>query len=109
MTRISVKGQLLGAKSTVGTRLRKLREACDLTQRQLAGRLGVDQTTVSRREDGVVPVTVDVVNETVAHLDRKYLGWVLTGAGEPPVAPQPDRSVDLTKPDAGRQGGGGHG
>jgi DNA-binding XRE family transcriptional regulator len=47
------------AKPIPAARYKKLRESLDATQGEVADLLGVDRTTVVRRETGKFPVTVE--------------------------------------------------
>lgn len=53
----------------VGTRLRTIRLGRRLTQEQLAERVGVDSKTVSRAENGVHTITIDLVARFARALD----------------------------------------
>ena len=55
-------------------RIRDLREDCDLTQREVAEFLGIQQTVYSRYERGFQTIPVEHLEEAWNDLYEKYLG-----------------------------------
>ena len=61
--------ELLAQRRDIGARLRKFREEAKLTQAQLAEKMQVDDTTVSKIEAGKWNFTIDFLNLFIENLE----------------------------------------
>lgn len=83
-THIPVKGQLLDfAKLTFGQRLLIARQSAGLTQKALAGVLGIAQNQISVWEAGTSGPKRDRL-PAVASAVKSTMEWLLEGRGKPP-------------------------
>jgi len=74
----------LAAALRVGIAIRDAREAAGVTQTELAARMGVAQSAVSRIEAGRANITVEMLTRIAAALGAPLS--VKLGAGEVPLA-----------------------
>jgi transcriptional regulator with XRE-family HTH domain len=92
---MAVNRQLQIDRGLLGGRIREQRKALGVTQEGLAKTLRVDQTTISRWEDGKIGMSVDDLGR-LAHSLNKHITWFL----RPREADEPLREpARLTKPD----------
>src|SRR3990172_6390114 len=64
-------------KSLLGTRLKQAREAQEMTQEDLAARLGIHRNTLSRYERGELGISTDLL-VTIARLLKRPVSWFLS-------------------------------
>jgi transcriptional regulator with XRE-family HTH domain len=83
------------SKKDVGARLRRLREARDISQVELAKRLGVTQSNISEMERGIRSVTADLAVKLSRTL-RVSIDEILVG-GSDAAEKTPLRSVKLLR------------
>ncbi len=100
--RMAVNRQSLVDRGLVGGRIKERRKAMQIRQEDLAEALGVDQTTVSRWEDGSIAMSVDDLGR-VAHQLKKHITWFLRprepeelGARNPDSRAKGQRRTKLT-------------
>lgn len=94
----AVKGQFLSGREAMGKRLKDRRVEAGLTQVELAKILDVSQETVSRRETGTVPISLDDLHE-IADVLQASVGWF--GSGQEP-RPGPYRPTEKPSRTAGK-------
>jgi transcriptional regulator with XRE-family HTH domain len=82
------------SKKDVGARLRRLREARDLSQAKLAQRLGATQSNVSEMERGIRTVTANLAVKLAKEL-RASIDEILVGNGASEKTPL--KSVKLLR------------
>lgn len=85
--------------SDVGARLKRAREARNLSQVALAKSAGVDQTTISKAERGKLDLG-DTTAGRIADALGVSVGWLLTGSGTGPAAEDQSHTRRIAAPPA---------
>jgi HTH-type transcriptional regulator, cell division transcriptional repressor len=76
-------------QATFGDRVAGAREAAGLTQKQLAGKIGIKLTTLRGWEDDLTEPRANKL-QMLAGLLGVSMTWLLTGQGEGPTEPTED-------------------
>lgn len=88
--------------AAVGQALRLAREQAGWSQTELARRVGMDRSLLSRREAGLIPTPARVIREIAAATNRviavSSAGWSVIEPTPPTIAPNPARDLPLDPP-----------
>lgn len=65
---------------SAGLRIRALRRQANLTQNQLAEKLGIERTTLSKIESGIITPTAQILSD-LREIFAVSIDWLLSGEG----------------------------